>query len=48
VKILGEGELTVAVNVKVHGVSASARQKIEAAGGKIELIAPKAKEPKQD
>jgi large subunit ribosomal protein L15 len=47
VKILGDGELTVAVNVKVHGVSATARQKIEAAGGKIELITPKAKEPKQ-
>jgi large subunit ribosomal protein L15 len=39
VKILGEGELTVALTIKAHAISASARQKIEAAGGKIELIA---------
>ena len=38
VKILGDGELTKAVNVRVHKISASAREKIEKAGGKIELI----------
>jgi large subunit ribosomal protein L15 len=38
VKILGTGELGEPVNVRVHGVTASARQKIEAAGGKVDLI----------
>ncbi len=38
VKILGEGSLTRALTVKAHGFSASAKAKIEAAGGKAELI----------
>jgi large subunit ribosomal protein L15 len=38
-KILGDGELKRAVNVLAHRVSKSARQKIEAAGGKVELLA---------
>jgi len=38
IKILGNGDLQVPVTVRVNGVSASARQKIEAAGGKIEVI----------
>ena len=38
VKILGGGELTKKLSVKVNAVSASARQKIEAAGGTIELF----------
>ncbi len=38
VKILGEGESPKNLNVKVHRVSASARQKIEAAGGTVELV----------
>ena len=33
VKVLGTGEITVAVQVSAHAFSASARQKIEAAGG---------------
>jgi len=33
-KILGDGELTKAVNVTAHKFSASAREKIEKAGGK--------------
>jgi large subunit ribosomal protein L15 len=37
-KILGDGELTKAVAVRASKVSASAREKIEKAGGKIELI----------
>lgn len=36
VKILGDGELTKALTVKVDKVSASAQAKIEAAGGKVE------------
>ena len=38
VKILGEGSLTRALTIKAHGFSASAKEKIEAAGGKAELI----------
>ena len=33
VKILGTGEVEAAVSCSVHGVSAAARRKIEAAGG---------------
>ncbi|WP_392543027.1 50S ribosomal protein L15 [Oryzobacter telluris] len=33
VKVLGTGEITVAVNVTANAFSASAKQKIEAAGG---------------
>lgn len=35
VKILGNGELTVAVTVQVDKVSKSAQEKIEKAGGKV-------------
>ena len=38
VKILGMGEVTKALDLKVNAVSATAREKIEAAGGTIELI----------
>ena len=37
-KILGDGEVTKAITVRANKVSASAREKIEKAGGKIELI----------
>ena len=37
VKVLGNGELTKKLTVKVDKVSASAQAKIEAAGGKVEL-----------
>ena len=37
VKVLGEGELTKKLTVKVDKTSASAKEKIEAAGGKVEL-----------
>jgi large subunit ribosomal protein L15 len=33
VKILGQGDITKKLNVTAHGFSASAREKIEAAGG---------------
>ena len=36
VKVLGDGDLTKALTVKVDKVSASASKKIEAAGGKVE------------
>ena len=38
VKLLGVGEVTKRFTVKVNAVSKSARQKIEAAGGKVEVI----------
>jgi large subunit ribosomal protein L15 len=37
-KILGNGELNVALNVKAAAFTAGARQKIEAAGGSCEVI----------
>lgn len=38
IKILGDGELTKALTVKAHKFSKSAVAKIEAAGGKAEVI----------
>lgn len=38
VKILGNGELTKSLTVKVSRFSKSAQEKIEAAGGKVEVI----------
>jgi large subunit ribosomal protein L15 len=38
IKILGNGKLDKKLNVKVSAFSESARQKIEAAGGKAEVI----------
>ncbi len=38
VKVLGEGDVTGAITVRAHAVSASARSKIEGAGGSVELI----------
>lgn len=37
-KILGTGELTIALTVKAHKFSKSAAAKIEAAGGTVEVI----------
>lgn len=37
VKVLGNGTLTKKLTVKVHAVSASAKAKIEAAGGSVEV-----------
>jgi hypothetical protein len=42
VKLLGVGEVTQKLTVRVHAISASAREKIEAAGGTVELL----REPK--
>lgn len=38
VKVLGHGELTKALTVQANAFSESAKQKIEAAGGKTEVI----------
>jgi large subunit ribosomal protein L15 len=38
VAILGQGELTTALTVKAHRFSKSARAKIEAAGGTVEVL----------
>ena len=40
-KILGEGELTKKLVVKAHAFSASAKEKIEKAGGTAEVIPSK-------
>ena len=37
-KVLGDGEITRAIEISAHRVSKSAREKIEAAGGKVELL----------
>jgi len=42
VKILGGGEVAHALTVKVHAISESARAKIEAKGGRVELLAGQA------
>ena len=39
VKVLGEGDLAHALTVRVHAASESARTKIEARGGRVELLA---------
>ncbi|MBZ4658672.1 MAG: ribosomal protein [Desulfacinum sp.] len=38
VKLLGNGEATTGITLRVHKASASAVAKIEAAGGKVELL----------
>ena len=43
VKLLGVGEVSKKLTVRVHAISATAREKIEAAGGTVELL----REPKE-
>ncbi|MBI4289243.1 MAG: 50S ribosomal protein L15 [Chloroflexi bacterium] len=38
IKVLGNGEIATALTVKAHSFSASAKGKIEAAGGRVEVI----------
>ncbi len=38
VKLLGDGEAPAGLSIAVHRISASARRKLEAAGGTVELI----------
>ena len=46
VKILAKGELTKKITVKAHAISASAKAKIEALGGTVELIVKRVVEKK--
>ncbi len=43
VKLLGSGELSKKLTIRVHAISASAREKVEQAGGTVELL----REPKE-
>jgi large subunit ribosomal protein L15 len=38
VKVLGNGDIAVALRVSAHAISGSAKQKIEAAGGTVTLL----------
>jgi large subunit ribosomal protein L15 len=38
IKLLGHGEIDYAVEIKINKISKSAREKVEAAGGKVEVI----------
>ena len=38
IKVLGDGEITHPITLKVHRLSKSAKDKIEAAGGKVEVV----------
>jgi large subunit ribosomal protein L15 len=40
VKVLGRGDLSKALTVRAHAVSASARAKIEQSGGSVEILQP--------
>jgi large subunit ribosomal protein L15 len=42
VKLLGEGEVAHALTVRVHAVSEGARTKLEAKGGRVELLPARA------
>jgi large subunit ribosomal protein L15 len=43
VRVLGRGEIDFALNIKADHVSAAAKAKIEAAGGKVDLVPERAK-----
>ncbi len=45
IKILGEGALTKKLTIRAHGASATAKEKIESAGGSIELVSRRAPAP---
>lgn len=47
IKLLGTGEVTAALTVRAHRVSAAARVKIEAAGGSVEELTPREKKVRQ-
>ena len=48
VKLLGQGELKKQLSITVHAASASAREKVEAAGGSLTLLRePKERRPKR-
>jgi large subunit ribosomal protein L15 len=45
VKILAGGEISKPLTIRVHAISASAREKIEKAGGTVDLLRAAAKRP---
>ena len=45
-KILGNGEITKKLTVRCDGISGSAREKVEAAGGTVEMIPAMTRRPK--
>ena len=49
-RVLGNGEITIKVKIKANHVTPQAKEKIEAAGGKIELIieTPNTKKTKKE
>jgi large subunit ribosomal protein L15 len=48
VKLLGQGELSKSLSITVHAASATAREKVEAAGGSLTLLRePKERKPKR-
>ena len=48
VKLLGQGDLSKKLSITVHAASASAREKVEAAGGSLTLLRePKERRPKR-
>ena len=47
VKVLGQGELKKKLSVTAHAFSASAREKIEAAGGKVTALRPPREEKRR-
>ncbi len=38
IKLLGQGEIDYALDIKINKISKSAREKVEAAGGKVEVL----------
>ena len=46
VKVLADGDLDRALTLKVHAISASAKEKIEKAGGSVELLPRPTKGPR--
>lgn len=39
IKLLGQGDITSAVSIEVHACSAAAREKVEKAGGSVNVLA---------
>ncbi|MFH1676258.1 MAG: 50S ribosomal protein L15 [bacterium] len=47
VKLLGRGDIVRPLSIVVHAASVSARKKVEAAGGKVEIISPQTERGKK-
>ena len=46
IKVLGDGDITKKLTIEVEKISASAKEKVEKAGGSVKLIEKAAKESK--